>query len=385
MALNKVPKSINTKDLNEVVSLGKKILHIFYIFLIVGAVLCCIIFCKSFGVFRFIGTLLKVLSPLFIGFVVAWLFNPLVLKLRRKGFNKYLAAMTIYAVFLIFLGIFIKVFIPVIYSQINDFVSMVPAILKNILNFVNNIFDKFSGSGIDFSTTKETVIMNLSKLGADITAELPNNVLNIIIKLFSGLGTFAMGLLIGLYMLFDFDGINNLIIKLIPKDHKKEIIKLLDNIGTEVRKAVNGTLLVACMVFLCDTVGFSIIGLDGALLFGLFCGITDLIPYIGPYIGAGVAAIIGFTQSPVIGLGVLIIALLVQLIENYVLQPIVMSNATQIHPIIIILGLLVFGHFFGIIGMILATPILSILKVIIHFIIDKYQEKRNRVSTVIEE
>ena len=131
------------------------------------------------------------------------------------------------------------------------------------------------------------------------------------------------------------------------------------------------------MVFVCDTVGFAIIGLNGAFLFGLFCGITDLIPYIGPYIGAGVAAIVGFSQSPILGIGILIIALIVQIIENYVLQPVVMSKATQIHPIIIILGLLVFGHFFGIVGMILATPVLSILKVVYKFCKNKYFSKKS--------
>ena len=99
-------------------------------------------------------------------------------------------------------------------------------------------------------------------------------------------------------MLFDFDNVTNLLLKLIPKRHQMETAELLENIGREVRKSVNGTLLVACMVFVCDTIGFSIIGLKSALLFGLFCGITDLIPYIGPYIGTAVAAVVAFTQSP---------------------------------------------------------------------------------------
>ena len=151
-----------------------------------------------------------------------------------------------------------------------------------------------------------------------------------------------------------------------------EIAGLLDKIGVEVRKTVNGTLLVACMVFVCDTIGFSIIGLKSALLFGLFCGITDLIPYIGPWLGTAVATVVGLTQSPLVGLGVLIIAVIVQMVESYVLQPVVMSKATNLHPVTIICGLLIFGHFFGIVGMILATPIMSIIKVIWHFIADKF-------------
>lgn len=377
MAIKNFTKDINTNDVSEVITLGKKILKILYIFLIVGSILCAFLFCKTVGVFTFLGTLLKVLCPLFIGFVIAWLFNPIVLKLKNKGMNKYLSAMLVYVVFIVFLIVFFKIFIPVMYDQVNDFVKQLPGILQTIINFINDTFNKIGGDTIDLTPTRDALIMNVSNIMNNATQNLPSDILNIIIKLFSGIGTFAMGMLIGLYMLFDFDNITNLVIKLIPDKNKTEVIGLIDNIGREVRKTVNGTLLVASMVFVCDTVGFAIIGLNGAFLFGLFCGITDLIPYIGPYIGAGVAAIVGFSQSPILGIGILIIALIVQIIENYVLQPVVMSKATQIHPIIIILGLLVFGHFFGIVGMILATPVLSILKVVYKFCKNKYFSKKS--------
>ena len=145
-------------------------------------------------------------------------------------------------------------------------------------------------------------------------------------------------------------------------------VKLLNNIGYNARKVVNGTLLVAFMVFVCDTIGFAIVGLNAAVLFGLFCGITDLIPYIGPYIGGAAAVIVGFTQSPIIGFATLVVAIIVQLVESYVLQPVVMSKAMQLSPITIIVGLLLFGYFFGIVGMIIATPCMSIIKEIIIFI-----------------
>jgi predicted PurR-regulated permease PerM len=134
------------------------------------------------------------------------------------------------------------------------------------------------------------------------------------------------------------------------------------------------------MVLVCDTIGFTIVGLEAPLLFGVFCGLTDLIPYIGPYIGGAAAVVVGFSQGPVIGISVLIICIIVQLVENYILQPVVMSKAMQLHPVTIIVGLLIFGHFFGIIGMIIATPCIALLKVIYRFIVNKYdlfQEKSN--------
>ena len=73
------------------------------------------------------------------------------------------------------------------------------------------------------------------------------------------------------------------------------------------------------------------------------------------------------------------------MIESYVLQPVVMSKATNLHPVTIICGLLIFGHFFGIVGMILATPIMSIIKVIWHFLVDKFDLfSKNNIQKVEE-
>ena len=200
-----------------------------------------------------------------------------------------------------------------------------------------------------------------------ITTELPNSLLNVVKSLVSALGIIVLSLVVMIYMLIDFDNITFNFQKFLRKKGMEDYIKLFDNIGYNARKVVNGTLLVAFMVFVCDTIGFALVGLNAAVLFGLFCGITDLIPYIGPYIGGAAAVIVGFTQGPFVGIATLIVAALVQLIESYVLQPVVMSKAMQLSPIMIIVGLLLFGYFFGIVGMIVATPCMAIIKEIIIF------------------
>lgn len=120
-------------------------------------------------------------------------------------------------------------------------------------------------------------------------------------------------------------------------------------------------------------IGFSITGLKAPLLFALFCGITNIIPYAGPYIGGVPAVIVGFSQSPIIGIIVLVIIVVVQFLEGNLLQPLIMSKTTKLHPVTIMLGLLVFGYFFGIIGMVISTPIIAALKSIFMFFNDKYE------------
>lgn len=369
----KKKNELDTNGLNEIIYLGKNILKLSFIILIIGIILAGTVLLKELGVFKFIGSVLNVLAPLFIGFIVAWLFAPLVDKMTKKGMSRILASMIVYVIFIAFLIVFFRIFIPIIYNELNELIKTLPSITEKITDFINSTFDKIDSDAFNIEAIKTNILDAITNYGTSISSNLPTTIVSIMSNLVSGLGTIFFGLIIGLYMLFDFDNVTNLLLKVIPVKHQVEVASLVEKIGSEVRKCVNGTLLVACMVFVCDTIGFSIIGLKSALLFGLFCGITDLIPYIGPYLGTVVATVVGLTQSPLIGLGVFIIACVVQLIESYVLQPIVMSKATNLHPVVIICGLLIFGHFFGIIGMVLASPIMSVIKVIFEFIIEKFE------------
>ncbi len=369
----KKKNELDTNGLNEIIYLGKNILKLSFIILIIGIISAGTVLLKELGVFKFIGSVLNVLAPLFIGFIVAWLFAPLVDKMTKKGISRILASMIVYVIFIAFLIVFFRIFIPIIYNELNELIKTLPSITEKITDFINSTFDKIDSDAFNIEAIKTNILDAITNYGTSISSNLPTTIVTIMSNLVSGLGTIFFGLIIGLYMLFDFDNVTNLLLKVIPVKHQVEVASLVEKIGSEVRKCVNGTLLVACMVFVCDTIGFSIIGLKSALLFGLFCGITDLIPYIGPYLGTVVATVVGLTQSPLIGLGVFIIACVVQLIESYVLQPIVMSKATNLHPVVIICGLLIFGHFFGIIGMILASPIMSVIKVIFEFIIEKFE------------
>ena len=369
----KKKNELDTNGLNEIIYLGKNILKLSFIILIIGIILAGTVLLKELGVFKFVGSVLNVLAPLFIGFIVAWLFAPLVDKMTKKGMSRILESMIVYVIFIAFLIVFFRIFIPIIYNELNELIKTLPSITEKITDFINSTFDKIDSDAFNIEAIKTNILDAITNYGTSISSNLPTTIVSIMSNLVSGLGTIFFGLIIGLYMLFDFDNVTNLLLKVIPVKHQVEVASLVEKIGSEVRKCVNGTLLVACMVFVCDTIGFSIIGLKSALLFGLFCGITDLIPYIGPYLGTVVATVVGLTQSPLIGLGVFIIACVVQLIESYVLQPIVMSKATNLHPVVIICGLLIFGHFFGIVGMILASPIMSVIKVIFEFIIEKFE------------
>ena len=364
---------INVHDVNEVVGLSKKILHLVYIMMIIGIIFLGTLIIKEWGILKLIVTLLKVATPFFIGFVLAWLFNPIVVKLENRGWKRGLACITVYLAFIIILFAFFGMLIPTLYNQLNDLVAALPNIFTQVKLWITNFLDKFNSSEMfNVAEIENNIFKTMENLAGGLANDLPSKIVSIAGSLVSGIGTIGVSLVVGIYLLFDFNDVTDHLLKYIPKSHKEETKTLVDNIANELRKCVNGTLLVAFMVFVCDSIGFAFAGLKSPILFGLLCGITDLIPYIGPYIGGAAAVIVGFSQNPIIGIITLIVATIVQLIENYVLQPVVMSKTMQLHPVTIIIGLLIFGHFFGIAGMILATPILSLFKVLYRFLANKY-------------
>ncbi len=365
-------KEINNEEINEVVLFTKKILKLLYIVMIVAIVLFGTIILKNLNIWHFLFTFISVLSPLFIGFIIAWLLNPIVKKMNNKGIPRIVGSLLVYAIFLIFMYVFLRILIPTLYNQINDLIGILPSIIDKFRGFADDFINQVAISGVDLTSFKDNLFSGVGNYVVNMTNSLPNSIVSILGSVASGLGTILISLVVGLYMLFDFDAIATHFLKLVPSKNKYEIEVLLSDIGKEVRKTISGTLLVALMVFVCDTIGFMIVGLNAPLLFGLVCGLTDLIPYIGPYIGGAMALIVGFSQGSITGIAVLIICVVVQLVENYILQPVIMSKTTQLHPVTIIVGLLVFAHYFGIIGMVIATPCIALLKVIFKFIVKKY-------------
>ena len=107
---------------------------------------------------------------------------------------------------------------------------------------------------------------------------------------------------------------------------------------------------------------FSITGMPYALLFAIFTSITNVIPFIGPYIGGVPAVLVSLSVSMKLGIVALIEVIILQFIESSFIHPYIMSKGLKINPIIILIGLIVFGYFFGIIGMLISTPLISVIK-----------------------
>lgn len=367
-------ENLDVEKVNEGMRLLNKILKVLFIVLIIVAIMIITYVVKEWKILNFIGTLLKILIPFFIGLFIAWLFNPTVKFLTKHKFNRVVATILVYGVFIIVLCLFIIYSVPVVTNQLNDFINIFPKISNNI-----NIFmDKMLGflEPILRGNTESLKIQlydSIVTIGKDITVGLPDKLISVVTSIVSGLGTFLMGLFIGLYMLLDFDNVSKGLINLLPHKLRDDAKSLMDVANKTLVNYIQGMIFTTILVWIGNSIGFSIAGLKAPILFALFCGVTNVIPYVGPYIGGIPAAIVALTQGTSTGIFVIISLVVVQLLDNVIFTPLVQSKGLKLHPVTIIISLLIFGHFFGILGMILAVPVIATLKTIFVYFNKKYE------------
>lgn len=365
-------KNIDKNNLNDLINLSKKILKVFYFILIVLGTYIILKILKELNIFNLLKVLLKILTPLFIGILVSWLLNPFVKWLEKKKIRRTIGTILSYIIFIGLIFLFVKTIIPLLYSQTKELIENFPSIFSSVKVWVNELFNNLNLNVINIENIKQNFITRLDEFSNSISTSLPIFLINSLSKVISSIGSFIVGLVIGFYLLLSCDNLGNTLLEIIPKKVRKNIYELIKQINQSLRNYVNGAFIDTIVVFVISTLAFALIGLKSPILFGLFCGLMNIIPYAGPYIGGAPAVIVAFSQGLGIGVAVLIAIIIIQMLEGNILQTLIISKTTKLNPVIIILGLLVFGHFFGIIGMLLSTPIISVIKVIIKYFDEKY-------------
>lgn len=365
-------KKVNIKNINEITSIGKRILRILYFLLIVLAVYVLTLVNKEWKIFKFIWNVISVISPLFIGVLIAYLFNPLVRRISAKfKVSRTISTSIVYIVLILLLYLLCSYLFPLIGNEVNDLIKILPKVFDTVNNFINNIMSKL----ITNFNADDTI--NIKKIMAsfltDVTTNMPSLMFSMVGSIVSKLGVWLLSLIISFYLLIDFDETTQNMALFIPRRYRENTHKLLNEISEQIFSFVKGTGFIALLVFVVSSVCFGIAGLKAAIFFALWNALTNIIPYIGPFIGGIPIVAVAFATDYRLGIVILIVVLAIQGIESYILHPIVMSKTMKLHPVTIMIGLLIFGYFFGIIGMLIATPATAILKTIWLFIDDKYK------------
>ncbi len=273
--------------------------------------------------------IISILSPLFFGYIISWILRPIIDKFK---INRVVITSLVY---ILFIGIIIVILFNIIPLIIKEIKHIYPIIKTYILN--NKVLlDLYKNLNI-----QNILKTNIKKINSCFT-----NIVDILINI-------IYSLIFGFYFLSQKN--KNNYFKFIPSKLKK-------NISKDLRLYIRSILLDTLFMFILLSIIFIIIGLDSPILFALLCALTNIIPYIGPYIGGIPAVLIGFTESIKLGLITCSLIVAVQIIENSFVQPLIVSKNVDLNPIYILIGIILFSHFFGIIGMIISTPIILVLR-----------------------
>lgn len=369
---------INISNLNKCIKEYKNLAHYLNILVIISILSLVIYILNKLHVFSFCCAFLKVISPLFIGVILAWLLSPVVDKLIEKKVPKVVACIIVYTILIGIIFIILALFIPNIISQIKDLIAAMPNILEELKEMINGFLGNNDSASIDH--IRKGIFKTVGDISTSFSTALPNTLIGGTKSFISSITTFVLGLMISFYLSYDYHLMTKKIYSLIPKKQHDNAKDLIRRINSSLRSYLQGVLLVMLLVFVSQAIGLTLAGLKAPLIFALFCAITDVIPYFGPWIGAIPAIIVGFTISPATGIFTIISIIIVQTLENNFYQPLIMGHTMKLHPVVIMIGLLIFGHFFGIIGMIIATPLVAVIKIIFGFT----NEKLHLIDNMLE-
>lgn len=289
---------------------------------------------------------------------------------KRLKFNHIFATIaTLFIFILIILG-FIMLFVPLILSQGQNLSLLnTVEIERNIVVLIDQISVFLDSHHIDSAQVlKEANIT--SKINFNFIPNFLNTVLNTVSSLGVGLGSV-------LFITFFFLKDRIMFIvgakKLIPNSHEDQILNSLEKINYLLSRYFIGLLLQLFIVFLLYLIVLFLFGVPNALVIAFLCAVLNIIPYIGPLIASFLAAILTLLsklgndfQSEMLPttIYVLIGFWVVQIIDNNLSQPIIFSKSVSSHPLEIFLVILIAGFLFGILGMVVAVPLYTIIKVI---------------------
>lgn len=337
----------------------------------------------------------NIVSYILIAMVVSLLGGPLVkffTKIRIWKFRLPLVAGVIFTMlilFTVFAGFF-SFFIPLIVTEA-QMISKIDVV--QLSGHFHQDIDWLETWLIQFGVIKEKVkVMAVIQEMAMkfVSVELFSHILK---DLFSFTGTFLFDLFSVLFISFFFlndpEMVRRIILTIVPDKYRENTIRVMGKSKKLLTRYFIGLCLDVIAMILSYSIGLSIIGIEGALVIGFFAGIINIIPYLGPLIATIMGVILGITSVASTGaygmightaLLIVIVFLIVIVIDNVVYQPLIYGKSVKAHPIEIFLVIIAAGSVGGIIGMIIAVPVYTLLRIVAQEFLSQFKIVRSLTS-----
>ncbi|MGG1400444.1 AI-2E family transporter [Bacillus salipaludis] len=300
-----------------------------------------------------------ILLPFLIAGFITYLLHPIIEKLHEKGLHRGLAIFLIYCLFFGGLGYALYKGIPAFIHQLKDLSESTPLLAEQYREWIHTLQ----------SHTREWPDGLQGKMndGIDAFEEKLNSLLTIIIEILLNFLNSALIVMIipfiAFYMLKDFPLIKRVVWYLTPRKWRRQGKRFLRDVDESLGSYIRGQLLVCVIIGSAASLLFWVFHLRYPLLLGFIVGITDVIPYFGPILGAVPAVIIAATLSVKLVIVTIVIILVLQFLEGNILSPYIVGRSLHMHPLLIMLAITAGGEIGGVIGLILAVPVLVVLKV----------------------
>ncbi|WP_421380054.1 AI-2E family transporter [Bacillus salacetis] len=303
------------------------------------------------------------LIPFLLGGFITYLLHPVVEKLFRAGIHRGIAILLIYILFFGGLGYAVYKGIPVIIHQLKDLAENAPVYTDQYQRWLDYIQRKTSTWPDGIQQELESRIERFEEWLNGIVALILSGVL----KVMNSLLLFAIVPFISFYLLKDFPKVKRAATSLTPKKWRHSAGSFLKDLDESLGGYIRGQLLVCLLIGSLGALSFWIFDMKYPLLLGIIVGVTNVIPYFGPVIGAVPAAIVASTISNEMIIKVVVIVFALQFIEGNILSPLIVGKSLHMHPLFIMAALIIGGEVGGVLGLIVAVPLLAMLKVaVIH-------------------
>jgi predicted PurR-regulated permease PerM len=316
-------------------------------------------------VFRFvIYPIRSIFPPLALAFIVVFLLNPIINRLvTRTRLRRLWATLLVY---MIFVGIATTIavnVVPLIAHQISALLDQLPEYVERATREINRVLGKRSSFRIH--VTSSDVVSFIESHRAAVLNFLGHvrafgeSLLRVVVA-------FLLAMVLSFYILVDLPKIRRALINALPLERQQEVLDLGKQVSGALGAFFRGQLLVAVFVGAASAIGLAVfVRLPFAVLVGVVAGIFNLVPLIGPFIGAIPAVFIGLLSgNPNKAWQSMIVLLVVQQIDNHIISPNVMGRTVRLHPLTVILALLGGGTLAGIGGMLIVVPAVAVTKIL---------------------
>ena len=324
-------------------------------------------------IFWILGQASSALTPFIIGLVLAYLMLPVVNRLN-KSVPRWLAILLVYMLFSIIVGIFVAYIAPIVGDQTGQIITNIPTTTE---------LQEMGGELLQYyrSSLPENIRLQveagldsaLNAFKANLTSyarSVGEFALNQILQIASTLAFIVGLLIIPIWLFFILNDANeghHTINRMVHPRARQDFWNVWGIIDHVLSNYVRGQLILGLAVGMAVAIGLLILRFIGfnipyIVLLSIIAAITELIPIIGPVIGAVPAVLLGFTISPGAGIAALVLYIVIQQIENNFLVPRIVGESVGIHPAILTVALIVMGQAFGLIGVILSAPLTAIAR-----------------------